>query len=239
MLLTRKVSGCLLAAIVIAAALGLGACSRSPHVSQVAGPGAGTFAKGPSGGGGGGGGGVAPPPVLPPPPPAVSPCVSLVGMGGTVINQTAILKMAPGRLRMDVTGDVATGAIDLTGACAATDAPAISYVGGTGNAVLAGSTNSITATGLPLAFGALLFPGAALEPGTVLATDAAGNTLQIVWPALAGLPPGPPTLRLNLASWNTRVRSGRSVDVRMTFTAVAPDASTATFTVAATNLLIP
>jgi len=61
MLFQRHAYGCLLAAVAVAAAIGLGACSRSTHVSNLNGPGAGTFAKGPGNGG------------APPPPPGVPP----------------------------------------------------------------------------------------------------------------------------------------------------------------------
>src|SRR5262249_22774930 len=121
-------------------------------------------------------------------------CSSLAGMGGTVINATADVKVfKAGRLRMDVTGDVAAATIDAIGTCTAVDAPAIHFTGGTARLTLGGSNNLVTANGQPLTFGALTVPVPA-EPGTVLATDAVGNTLQIVWPALAGLPAGPPTL---------------------------------------------
>jgi len=48
------------------------------------------------------------------------------------------------------------------------------------------------------------------------------NTLEIIWPALAGLPPGPPILRLQLASFSSAVQTGVSLDAAMTYTAKAP-----------------
>ena len=77
------------------------------------------------------------------------------------------------------------------------------------------------------------------EPGTVLATDAAGNVLQIIWPALAGLPPGPPTIRANLAAWNAGVQAGTRLDATLTFTASTPNGATATFTARGTNMSVP
>jgi len=50
---------------------------------------------------------------------------------------------------------------------------------------------------------------------------------------------GPPILRLQLGSFTSAVVSGVKLDVTMTFTAKAPDGSTATFTARGTNLLVP
>ena len=73
----------------------------------------------------------------------------------------------------------------------------------------------------------------------VLATDAAGNVLEIIWPALAGLGPGQPILRLQLQQYSAAVQAGVRVDADMTFVARAPDGTTPTFTVHASNLLVP
>jgi len=62
-----------------------------------------------------------------------------------------------------------------------------------------------------LTFGPLAVP-VPVEAGTVLNLDAAGNTLQIIWPALAGLPVGPPVLRVNLAAWTPAVATGVLLD---------------------------
>ncbi len=231
MLPTRKASYCLLATIAIAAALGLGACSRSQHVTDsLTGPrndGAVGFASGK------GKGGHKPPPVAP-------PCVSLTGLGGTVVNASAsIAQFRATRLRIDVTGDVAAGTINTTGACAASANPAVSYLSGTGNLVVGGSATSVTATGGALTFGPLLFPGLALEPGVVIATDANGNVLEIIWPALAGLPAGPPVLRFQLAHWSSAVQTGAVLDATMQYNAKAPDGSTAAFNVVARGLVVP
>ena len=179
-----------------------------------------------------------PPP--PPPPPSANPCASLSGLSATVNSVAAdVVQFRTGRLRIEVQGDVTAGTIHTLGPCTASDAAAVHFTSGTGNVFLAGSTTSVTASGNPVAFGALLFPGAALEPGVVLATDASGNVLEIIWPELAGLPAGPPILRLQLSSWDAAVQTGVSLDVAMTFTATAPDGTTATFTVNGRNMVVP
>jgi len=73
----------------------------------------------------------------------------------------------------------------------------------------------------------------------LLATDAAGNVLEIIWPALAGLPAGPPKLRLELVSWSSWVQTGRTVDVAMEFNVQGADGSTATFDVRANRIPVP
>jgi hypothetical protein len=73
----------------------------------------------------------------------------------------------------------------------------------------------------------------------VLATDAAGNVLEIIWPALAGLPAGPPILRLQLAVFSGAVHQGVSLDGDLTFVAHAPDGTTATFTAHGANMIVP
>lgn len=242
MLLSRRnASYVSLATIAIAAALGLSACSRATSITDsLTGPdarGAVSFA---AGGKGNGHGHKQPPP--PPPPPGVStdPCVSMTGLGGTVVNATAgIPQFRAARLRFDVTGDVALGTINTTGACTAKASPAVNYISGSANVLMSGSATSATASGGALSFGPLLFPGTALEPGVVINTDANGNVLEIIWPALAGLPAGPPVLRLQLASWAAGVQTGASLDVTMQFTAKAPDGTTAVFNVAANGLTVP
>ncbi|HEY6195085.1 MAG TPA: hypothetical protein VI504_08595 [Candidatus Eisenbacteria bacterium] len=237
---TRRLTHFLLATIATVAALGLGACSRSQHITDsltgLRADGAASFAAG--GNGHGRGHGQKPPP--PPPGGSANPCVSLTGLGGTVVNASAgIVQFRATRLRIDVTGDVAAGTINTTGTCAATTAPAVSYFSGTGSLVLGGSATSVTASGGALTFGPLLFPGLALEPGVVLATDANGNVLEIIWPALAGLPAGPPVLRFQLAHWSAAVQTGAVLDATMQFNAMAPDGTTAAFNVAANGLVVP
>jgi len=177
-----------------------------------------------------------------PPPPVVStnPCVSMTGLSATVVNATAsIPQFRVNRLRAEITGDTPAGTINTTGGCAPTATPAVSYFSGTANLVRRGTTTSVTASGAALTFGPLLFPGALLEPGVVIATDAAGNVLEIVWPALSGLPPGPPILRFQLAQFNAGVKTGDLLDVSMTFNAKAPDGTTATFSAGARGLAVP
>src|SRR5262249_31346885 len=133
-----------------------------------------------------------------------------------------------GRLRIEVVGDVAAGTLNTLGGCATGNAPAVSFISGTG------SVSGSGGIGGNFTFGALAVPPA--EGGGVLPNDAAGNTLEIIWPALAGCAPGPPILRLQL----TRAgQAGSTVSVSMSFTARAPNGTTATFTASAANLLVP
>ena len=170
--------------------------------------------------------------------PPVSPCVSLIGKGGTVVNVlSSVPQFRLTRLRVDVVGDVADGTINTLGACTAAPAPAVRFISGTCNLTRNGV--SVTATGAPLTFGPLTVPVLIIEPGVVIATDAAGNVLQIIWPALAGLPPGPPVLRFNLAQRNPTIATGDVLDATMTFNAIAPNGSTATFSVVAKGMVVP
>jgi hypothetical protein len=88
-------------------------------------------------------------------------------------------------------------------------------------------------------FDELLFPGLLIEPGTVAADSPDGHVLELIWPGLAGMPPGPPIARLQLGSWNSWIRTGRAIDVRMQFTARHADGSEATFEVQADNVVLP
>jgi len=218
-----------LAAAGLIAALGLGACSRSTSVTDsLTGPAKAInspFAKGP------GQAGNPPPPPPPAPPPAANPCASLTGLGGAVtVVDASIPQFRVNRLRIEAVGDVAAGTINTLGACSAADAPAVSFVSGTAT-LGGGASGSFT-------FGPLLFPGAALEPGVVISNDAAGNVLEIIWPALSGGVPGPPILRFQLANPAGAVTGGTE-SIRMSFTARAPNGSTATFTARADNLVVP
>lgn len=171
---------------------------------------------------------------------APSPCPLTLGGGGAVTTQLASIPRFTAKvLRAEIVGDVASGAIGLSGACAASATPTILFTGGTGNMVLAGTTESITSNGTGLTFGSLLFPGVLLEPGVVVASDANKNVLEIVWPGLAGLAPSPPILRLQLAKWTGRALPGAKVDLAMRFNAVGADGAPAVFTAAANGLVIP
>ncbi len=238
-----KASLCLVATLALAAALGLSACSRSQSLTDsLTGPahdGALALASGGNGKGhghGGGGGGQPPPP----PGPSTNPCASLNGLSGTVVGVAAsIPQFRIGRLRIEVSGDTPAGTINATGICAAAANPAVSYFSGSGNVFLHGTTTSVTANGSAITFGPLLFPGLALEPGVVLVIDAAGNVLEIIWPGLAGLPPGPPILRLQLGQFSSSVQAGASLDATMQYNAKAPDGTTATFGVSASGMTVP
>ena len=164
---------------------------------------------------------------------------TLAGTSDAIVPTSAlIVQFRANRLRLDLSGDTPAGTVHASGLCAtATPAP-IQFVGGTANLFRAGTNISVTSTAQPLVFGALQVPQT-LEPGVVLATDAAGDVLEIVWPALAGLPPGPPVLRLQLARWNSWVLTGRQVDVSMKFDAIGPDGVAASYTVAADSIVVP
>ena len=171
---------------------------------------------------------------------AVAPCPATLGASANTVPVLAqIPQFRARRLRVEVWGDAPSGVINAAGACAASDVPTIRFTGGSANMTRAGTDISVTATGSPLTFGPLLFPGALLEPGVVIATDAAGDMLQIIWPSLAGLPPGPPVLRLNQTRWNAWIQTGRAVDVSLRFDAVGPDGATASFTAVGKNIVVP
>ncbi len=172
---------------------------------------------------------------------SIPPCpTTLAGTSGLV---TAVLndvvQFRSKRIRFEAVGDVASGAISAAGFCAAADVPSINFTGGTANVFQAGTNLSVTSTGRALTFGALLFPGFAAEPGVVVTNDADKNVLEIVWPGLAGLPPGPAILRLQLAKWNNWIRTGRRIDVVMRYNASAADGSTASYDVRANGVLLP
>ena len=171
---------------------------------------------------------------------ASNPCASLTGLGGAaVISLASVPQFRTTRLRVDLVGDVPAGWVNAMGGCTTSAAPSVTFVSGTGNVTLAGTNTSITSAGGPLTFGPLLVPIVPPEPGVVLNIDPAGNVLQIIWPALAGLPAGPPVFRMNLASWSAAAQTGVALDATMTFTARNLDGSTATFTARGTGMVIP
>jgi len=172
---------------------------------------------------------------------AIPPCPTALSGGGSVTPTDAeIPQFRPGkRLRIEVTGDLASGALNSSGSCCAADAATIHFTGGTANVFQAGTNKSVTATGGALTFGTLVFPGMLLEPGVVVGQDAAGNVLELIWPVLSGNPPGPPVMRFQLVQWNSWVQAGRKVDVSMQFNAIGPDGHAATFTATARNIVVP
>jgi hypothetical protein len=164
--------------------------------------------------------------------------VNIGGLGGAlVLTSATVPQFRTGRLRVDLVGDMPLGWVNAIGGCTTSATPSVSFISGTCNVTLTGSTNSVIPGGA-LTFAPLTSPVPA-EPGVVLATDAAGNVLQIIWPALAGLPPGPPTFRTNLVAWTTAVRAGVKLDATLTFTARTPNGATATFTARGTNMSVP
>ena len=214
-LISRKTLLALQAATALALVLGLAACSRS--TDSLLGPGREGASSNRHG--------VKPPPA--PPPVVVDPCVSATGFGGVAAVSGSVPQFRLGRVRIELVGDVASGTIDKLSKCALGSAPAVSFVSGTG---------STSRTG-PLTFGALAVPVPA-EAGTVLATDAAGNTLQIIWPAIANGVAGAPIMRLQLVD-NTRFAAGDAISASLSFTFRAPDGTTATITASAANMVVP
>ena len=171
---------------------------------------------------------------------SLAPCPATLGSGGAVVNPSGVVKQFRSkRLRLELNGDVASGALQAAGPCAASDAATIQFTGGSGDVTRAGTNNSVTSTGKALTFGALAFPGLLVEPGVLIASDNNRNVLEIIWPALAGLPPGPPVLRFQLTKWNSWIQTGRAVDVSLRFNVIGPDGNPATFTAAAQNIAIP
>ncbi len=173
---------------------------------------------------------------------AIVPCpATLSGAGGSIVAMNAsIPQFRPGkRLRMEVVGDVASKALNAVGGCAAADPATISFVSGSGNVFRGGTNISVTESGQAISFGPLLFPGVALEPGVVIASDASGNVLEIIWPGLAGLPAGAPIMRFQLTRWNSWIQTGRQVDMALTFNARAANGSTATFSARANGVSVP
>jgi len=213
----------LLVAMALVTALAVSSCSRSGVADSLAGPshgGAVAFAKGPGNGG-------APPP--PAPPPAANPCTNIAGFGGNVVATAAsVPQNRLNRLRVEITGDVAAGTLDKLSACAPTAAPTVTFV--SGKATVSGSGG----LGATDTFGALAIAPA--EPGVLIATAVNGDVLQITWPALAGLAPGPPILRYQLTRPG---QAGSTLSVTMSFTARTANGATATFSASASNLLIP
>src|SRR5262249_49207239 len=124
------------------------------------------------------------------------------------------------RLRMELAGDAAEVSLDACGECAAADIPSIQFTGAHANVFLHGTAQSITTTGNRLTFGPVL-PLGALEPGIIIPSDAQGNVFEIIWPELAGLGPGAPIVRVQLAQWNfAMVDPGTSVDITFDVTAM-------------------
>src|SRR5262245_52870605 len=119
-----------------------------------------------------------------------------------VLEVGAVAKFDARRIRIETSGDVTTPGIGLIGPCAAADVQTIRVVGGHANVFVGGTNKSITTTGTRLTFGELAFPGQLTEPGVLLAQDAQGNLLEIIWPDLAGLGAGSPIVRVQLARWN-------------------------------------
>ena len=134
---------------------------------------------------------------------------------------------------------MAAGVIEASGTCAASDAPTVSFTGGTAAVTRAGTTQSIVPGTQSLAFGPLLFPVLVLEPGVVFAQDSYFDLLEIVWPKLAGVGSGPPILRFELTHWDPTVSTGAHVDVAMRFDALGPDGVPASYWARGKDIEIP
>jgi hypothetical protein len=115
----------------------------------------------------------------------------------------ACVQFRSGRIRFEMDGDLPSPRIENMGPCVAYDTPEIRFISGHANVFISGTRTSVTENGQPMTFGELLFPGALFEPGIVVASDAVGNVLEVIWPAEAGLGIGQPIIRVQLARWNT------------------------------------
>lgn len=171
--------------------------------------------------------------------PGVCPQTLEATSDSVIVQLANIVQFRTNRLRLEMIGDVPTNTLFNSGLCAASEAPTIHFLGGAANVWRAGTQTSVTRTGTELAFGPLVFPGFFLEPGVVVASDAGRNVLEIVWPGIAGLGQGPPILRLQLATWNSWITTGRQVDAMMRFDAVGPDGITASYVARARQVNVP
>ncbi len=106
------------------------------------------------------------------------------------------------RIRFEMFGDLPSPSIEMMGPCVASDAPTIRFISGHANVFIHDTNTSVTENGQPLTFGELIFPGALLEKGVVVANDAVGNVLEVIWPTIAGTGVTPPVVRIQLARWN-------------------------------------
>lgn len=184
--LSRRIAHLSGVAATLALALTLGACSRSHEVT------------GPVSGGGKTGIGTRNVPLT---------CPTMIpNTPETAIEfipvSAAAPQFRPNRIRFEMVGDLPSPSIENMGPCATVPNPEIRFVSGHANVLLNGTRTSITESGEPLTFGELLFPGALIEPGIVVTSDAAGNVLEIIWPAEAGVGVGQPIVRVELARWN-------------------------------------
>lgn len=184
--LSRRIAHLPGVAATLALALTLGACSRSHEVT------------GPVSGGGKTGIGTRNVPVT---------CPTMIpNTPETAIEfipvSAAAPQFRPNRIRFEMTGDLPSPRMENMGPCAAVDNAEIRFVSGHANVLVHGTRTSITESGEPLTFGELFFPGALVEPGIVVNSDAGGNVLEIIWPAEAGLGVGQPVVRVELARWN-------------------------------------
>ncbi|MEQ1831789.1 MAG: hypothetical protein ABL977_01955 [Candidatus Eisenbacteria bacterium] len=179
------------AAAAILLALGLGACSRTQNVTS---PSSSTVKAFP---------GTRDVPVSCPSmiPNTLETAVEFQAVSGMCASFT------PRRVRFEITGDLPSPSIENMGPCVAVDAPSIRFMGGHANVFIHGTTTSITETGQQLTFGELLFPGRLVEPGVVVASDAGGNVLEVIWPSIAGVGVGQPIIRVQLSRWNTALLS--------------------------------
>ncbi|MDB5101957.1 MAG: glycosyl hydrolase [Cyanobacteria bacterium RYN_339] len=142
-----------------------------------------------------------------------------------------------GRLRIELLGDTAGGdaRLDALGPVAVKPFGPLTLTGSC-DVRLAGTGTCVIPSG-PFAVVMPIVPG---EDGVVLGTTPEGHVAEVIWPSLApGSPPGPPILRIQLASWVPGLTSGAALDV--TFTLAADDArgNHTTWTGVARGLVVP
>jgi hypothetical protein len=151
----------------------------------------------------------------------------MTGLGGAAVVTGSVPQFRTGRVRIELVGDVAAGTINKLSKCALGSAPGAAFISGTGSTSRTGT----------FTFGTLLAPVPA-EAGVLLATDAAGNVLEVIWPAIANGVAGAPIIRLQLVD-NTRFSAGSTISASVSLVARAPNGTTATITASASNMVVP
>ncbi|MDB5097365.1 MAG: hypothetical protein JWM80_1786, partial [Cyanobacteria bacterium RYN_339] len=181
-----------------------------------------------------------PPAPPPPPPPPITPTVQgpfPVSVG--LFSSVPQFRPTKGRLRIEIQGDAAAGSPQILtlGPDAVALAPAHPItLTGSCDVRLAGSPASVIPTG-PYS---IAMPRVIGEPAVVLGTTEAGHVAEVIWPNLdPALPPGPPILRIQLATWAASVNSGVALDADFTLTSTDALGNVVTWTGQGRNLLIP
>jgi len=179
--------------------------------------------------------------------PAACPLALAPASSAIVPVSAGIVQFRTNRVRLEVAGDVAlTGGTTLEslGLCATSVPASIVVTSANAKITKAGSSTQVTSTHLPLTWTNVTTPVPAGEAGVILAQDINKNVFEIIWPGLAGLPPGGPIIRVQMATWDrARIISGKKLDLTYDFTARMVDAggivTTKKFTGVSKGILIP